>query len=169
VTNTSDLTTFKIAINAVLSTPNCRGCAIDLSDFYLMTRLDTPEYMRIHASLLSQLIIDYYKLDVIIAPDGYVYVRIDGGMYGLKKAGRIANEALVKRLATHSFIQCRHTPGLFRHKSRPLFFTLIVDDFFVGYSCQEDVNLLLSCLRLHYDAKVNWDASLYSGIHMKWD
>jgi hypothetical protein len=168
-TNTSNLTTFKIAINAVLSTPNCRACAIDLSDFYLMTRLDTPEYMRIHASLLPQIIIDYYKLDVLIAHDGYVYVRIDGGMYGLKQAGRIANETLVKRLAEHGFIQCRHTPGLFRHETRPLFFTLIVDDFFVGYSCQEDVDLLLSCLRLHYDTKVDWDASLYSGIHMVWD
>jgi hypothetical protein len=51
-----------------------------------MTRLKTPEYMRIHASLLPKLIIDHYKLDVIIAPDGYIYVRIDGGIYGLKQA-----------------------------------------------------------------------------------
>jgi hypothetical protein len=168
-TNTSDLTTFKIAINAVLSTPNCLTCAIDLSDFYLMTRLKHPEYMRIHSSLLPQEIIDHYQLDVLIAPDGYFYVRINGGMYGLKQARRIANEAIVQRLATHDFIQCRHTPGLFRHKFRPIFFTLIIDDFFVVYTCQEDADFLISCLRLHYDTKVDWTASLYSGITMAWD
>jgi hypothetical protein len=134
-----------------------------------MTRLEHPEYMRIHSSLLPQAIIDHYQLDVLIAPDGYVYVRIDGGMYGLKQAGRIANEALVQRLATHDFIQCQHTPGLFRHKSRPIFFTLILDAFFVGYTCQEDADFLISCLRLHYDTKADWTASLYSGITMVWD
>jgi hypothetical protein len=134
-----------------------------------MTRLEHPEYMRIHSSLLPQEIIDHYQLDVLIAPDGYFYVRINGGMYGLKQAGRIANKALVQRLATHDFIQYWHTPGLFRHKSRPIFFTLIVDDFFVGYTCQEDADFLISCLRLHYDTKVDWTAFLYSGITMVWD
>ena len=168
-TRTSDLTTFKIAVNAVLSHPTRKACTLDISDFYLCHRLEEPEYMRIHASLVPKAILDHYNLHDLIASDGYLYVRIDGGMYGLKQAGHIANQALVKHLATHDFYQCRRTPGLFRHRTRDLFFPLIVDDFFVGYSEKHDVEFLATCLREKYDLTVDWHADIFSGIHLAWD
>ena len=167
--DTSDLTTFKIAVNAVLSKPGCRACTIDLSDFYICHRLPSPEYMRIHRSLIPQSIIDHYHVEQYIDADGFVYVEIGGAMYGLKQVGRISNQELVSRLCVAHFYPCRHTPGLFRHNSRDIFFTLIVDDFFVGYTATPDVTYLLTLLQEKYDATVDWSASIFSGIHLKWD
>jgi hypothetical protein len=49
-------------------------------------------------------------------------------MYGLPQAGRLANNLLVKRLAHHGYHPVEHTPGMWRHKMRPITFTLVVDD-----------------------------------------
>lgn len=168
-TRTSDLTTFKLCINAVLSHPSRKACTIDLSDFYLCHRLEEPEFMRIHHSLVPQVVQDHYDVTTYTNADGYVYVRIDGGMYGLKQAGRISNDALVKHLSNFDFIECPFTPGLFRHRSRDIFFCLVVDDFFVGYADDQDAHYLLTALTTKYQATIDWAAELFSGITLCWD
>lgn len=168
-TRTSDLTTFKLCVNAVLSKPTRKACTIDLSDFYLCHRLKEPEYMRIHQSLVPQAVADHYDVRSFANDDEFVYVRIDGGMYGLKQAGCISNEALVQHLKQFGFTECTFTPGLFRHATRDIFFRLIVDDFFVGYSQDQDAHYLLSSLRTKYEAIIDWSASLFSGITLAWD
>ena len=72
-TRTSDLTTFKIGINAILSRPGWKACTLDLSDSYLCHRLPHPEYMRIHKSLVPHAIMDHYRLSDFIAPDHFEY------------------------------------------------------------------------------------------------
>ena len=64
--------------------------------------------------------------------NGYVYMRIVHGMYGLPQAGMLANNLLKERLEKHGYIELTHTPGLFMHKTRPVWFTLVVDDFSVN-------------------------------------
>ena len=167
--NTADLTTMKILINAILSTKGARAIGIDLKDFYLKTRLEEPEYMRIHASLIPDRIMEQYNLHEKVAKDGYVYVEINGGMYGLKQAGIIANKALKKRLLKHDYYECEHTPGLFKHKTRHIFFGLVVDDFLAGYVGKDNAEHLLNILREHYDASVDWRCERFLGITMKWD
>jgi hypothetical protein len=54
-------------------------------------------------------------------------------MYGLKQAGLLANQLLQTRLAPFRYYPARHTPGLWLHKTRPIYFTLVVDDFAVKY------------------------------------
>ena len=168
-TRTSDLTTFKIIVNATLSKPKHRCCLLDLADFYLCHRLPEPEYMRIHYSQIPQAARDHYNLDSIVDNDGYIYVRIDGGMYGLKQVGRIANVALVEQLCTKDFYECTHTPGLFRHSTRDIFFCLIVDDFCVSYADKADVQFLVDCLEEKYQLTLDWDATIFSGITLDWD
>jgi hypothetical protein len=51
----------------------------------------------------------------------------------LKQAGLLANQLLQKRLAPFGYYPARHTPGLWLHKTRPIAFSLIVDDFAVKY------------------------------------
>jgi len=101
--------------------------------------------------------------------NGYVYVRIGGGMYGLKQAGCIANDALVERLDAKGYRQCAHTPGLFRHETRKIAFSLVVDDFFVGYVGKENALHLLHSLEEHYHCETDWEAKIVVGLHMKWD
>ena len=55
------------------------------------------------------------------------------GMYGLPQAGLIANQQLKKRLNEHGYHQRKLVPGLWKHDTQPIQFTLVVDDFGVKY------------------------------------
>ena len=91
-------------------------------------------------------------------------------MYGLPQAGMLANKLLKRRLAKHGYYEVRHTPGYWRHMWRPIDFTLIVDDFGVGYENNEHALHLLQTLRQYYVAvSADWTGTLYCGITLKWD
>ena len=87
----------------------------DIKNFYLGNKMKWFKYMKIHLSQIPEEIIQQYNLREI-AQNGYVYMEIQGGMYGLPQAGIIANDQLKTNLANHGYYQCRHTPGLWRHK-----------------------------------------------------
>ena len=50
-----------------------------------------------------------------IEEDGWVYVKIVKGMYGLPEAGKIANDLLKKRLDKAGYYPIQFTPGLWIH------------------------------------------------------
>ena len=58
-------------------------------------------------------------------------------MYGLPQAGQIANDALVKHIEPYGYHPSIKTPGLWKLKSQPINFTLVVDAFGVKYSGKE--------------------------------
>ena len=68
-------------------------------------------FMRLKYYFLSQEIIMAYNLTQK-ALDGWVYVRIDKGMYGLLQAGLLAHKVLASCLDTDSYYQCQFSPGL---------------------------------------------------------
>ena len=86
----------------------------DLSNFYLNTPLDLPEYAQIKLNVLPQEVIDEYNLEQY-AHNGWVYYEISKGMNGLKQAGKLANDLLSKRIFKNGYYQCATTPGLWRH------------------------------------------------------
>ena len=63
--------------------------------------MSTYRYMKIPLKYITEEIMSEYNLSAIASHD-YVYVEIRKGMYGLKKAGIIAFQRLVKKLAPHS-------------------------------------------------------------------
>ena len=126
------------------------------------------EYMRIPVDIIPQDIMDQYNLQELVV-GGYVYVEIRKGMYGLPQAGRIANDALVPHLASHGYFQCPHTPGLFKHESRPIAFSLIMDDFGVKYVGKKHANHLISTLASKYTITKDWSGTHYCGLTLKWD
>jgi hypothetical protein len=101
--------------------------------------------------------------------NGYVYVEINKGMYGLPQAGRIANDKLVPHLANNGYRQCPHTPGLFRHDTRPILFSLVVDDFGVQYVGREHAEHLATVIASKYKMTTDWTGKLYCGITLNWD
>ena len=166
---TSDVMTFKILVNSTLSTTAARMVLFDIKNYYLGTPLPRKEYMKIHISLIPQEIIDEYNLMPKVH-NGYIYVAIGKGMYGLPQAGILANQLLARNLGPVGYYQARHTPGLWLHASRPISFVLVVDDFAVKYTGQEHADHLLKALRDHYEAvTVDWKAERYIGIQLKWD
>jgi hypothetical protein len=132
-TKTGSLETLKLVLNSTLSTPDERFMTADLENFYLMTRLDRPEYACIQLSVMPQEIIDEYDLERY-AHNGWIYYEIMMGMYGLKQSGKLANDLLSTRLFKQGYYQCATTPGLWKHKWRPITFSLIVDDFGIQYT-----------------------------------
>jgi hypothetical protein len=90
-------------------------------------------------------------------------------MYGLKQAGLLANQLLQTRLAPFGYYPARHTPGLWLHKTWPISFTLVVDDFAVKYVGKQHTEHLQSALFQTYELTTDWTATVYSGMTLKWD
>jgi hypothetical protein len=77
-------------------------------------------------------------------------------MYGLRQAGLLSNQLLQKRLAPFGYCPARHTPGLWLHKSRPISFSLIVDDFAVKYMGKQYAAHLWNALLRSYELTTDW-------------
>ena len=112
---TADMVSSKILWNSVISTPDARFAGADIKNMYLKTPLGRFEYMKMPITLFPMDIIEHYNL-LGKAIDGYVYMEICKGMYGLPQAGVLANKLLKIRLA-HGCFEQPHTPGLWKHHS----------------------------------------------------
>jgi hypothetical protein len=167
-TPTADITTTKLVINSTVSTPNAEYMCGGINKFLLGTPMDRKEYMRLPISIIPQEIIDEYNLAHLLYK-GLVYIEICKGMYGLPQAGILANQLLTKRLAPHGYYVCRHTPGLWRHKWRPVLFLLVVDDFGIKYVVRDHIDHLIATIEHHNEFSKNWEGKLYCGITLKWD
>jgi hypothetical protein len=167
-TPTAELATVKCLFNSVISTPGAKCMSADAKDFYLGTPMERPEFMRIPIKMIPTVIIDQYNL-LPLVHNGYVMVEINKGMYGLPQAGILANERLVKHLASHGYVKAPRTPGLFKHVTRPVSFCLVVDDFAIKYVGKEHADHLLACLRQQYTMTTDWDCSNYIGLSVAWD
>ena len=164
----ASLTTFKTLLNSVVSTPNARFSGIDIKDFYYGTPLARPEYMRLPLREIPPAVVQHYNLRAL-ASDGWVYIRIEKGMPGLKQAGRIANDRLKAHLAGFGYHPVRHTPSLWVHDSNSISFTLVVDDFGVKYTNPQDFGHLVRALRSLYTITVDRPGTKYLGLHLDWD
>ena len=58
---------------------------------------------------------------------------------------------------------------MWRHKWRPIVFTLIVDKFGVKYKGKCHKDHLLNAIKEHYYVTFNKKGNLYAGINRKWD
>ena len=97
-TPTADMLTVKLLINSVISTKGVKFISINIEDFYLNTPMSRYEYMRLKIAELPQDSIDEYKLQNKETKNGYVYLEIRKGVYGLPQAGVLAQKLLEKRL-----------------------------------------------------------------------
>lgn len=165
----ADITTAKLLFNDVISTPQAKFLTLDIANMYLETAMDEPEWMRMKLEDIPHSIRTKYDLDKKVHTDGYVYIKIKKGMYGLPQAGKLAYEQLKTHLAKYDFHPARFTPGLWKHKTRPIQFCLVVDDFGVKYTRKQDAEYLIAALRDCYTLYEDWSGSKYIGISLQWD
>jgi hypothetical protein len=102
-------------------------------------------------------VIEQYKLNNIITPDDHIHCEIQKGMYGLPQVGIIVQELLADSLRQHGYTQSKTTPGLWLHETRPIQFSLVVDDFGVKYLGKENALHLLNTIQKYYKCSCNWD------------
>jgi hypothetical protein len=87
-------------------------------------------------------------------------------MYGLPQAGIIAQDLLKKGLAEYGYHQSKIINGLWKQKTRPICFCLVVDYFAVKYLNQEDANHLRNAIRRYYPMTVDKEATKYIGLNI---
>jgi hypothetical protein len=167
-TRTAGLTTAKILINSVMSTLGAKFLVIDIKNFYSKTPLGRFEYMVINLSSLPHETIDKYDL-IELAQDGKVYIEIQKGMYVLPQAGILTNELLQRNLAKDGYRPAQHTHGLWKHDTRPISFSLVVDDFGVKNIGSEHAEHLMECIKKSYNISSDWKGSAYCGLTLEWD
>ena len=159
----------KMLFNSVISTKGAKFMTMEISNFYLMTPLNRPEYIRIKLTDIPDEIIKEYDLKSKATKDGSIYIEVNKGMYGLPQSGLLANELLEKRLNKHGYSQSKLVPGLWKHKKRPIQFTLVVDDFGVKYEGEEHALHLKKTLEEQYEVTTDWAGKQYIGITLNWD
>ena len=167
-TRTVDLTTSKVLWNSVLSTVGARFMGIDNTSFYLETPLDCFEYTKIPLLVFPQHVINQYIL-AEHTKNGFVYLEIRQAIYGLPQAVSLANKLLRKRLAPAGYYGCASTPGIWRHVTQPIQFTLVVEDFSVKYVGKENIEHLLKAFKNNYKFTEDWEGDLDCGIKLDWN
>jgi hypothetical protein len=163
------MATIKIHQNSVLSTPGARYTTTDAGNMYLCSQLREPQFVRFRLREIPTSIQERYELHKIVDYTGFVYAKIKGAWYGLKESGRIANEDLVDHLIKHGYHESAFTVGLFKHETRDISFTLVVDDFGIKWRNKDDLDHLITSLEKKYNMKTDMDAKQYVGINLKWD
>jgi hypothetical protein len=108
-TSKANITTFKILINSTLCTKDAAMMMMDIKNYYLGTPLPQFEYMKMLLSRFPEEIIQKYNLNDL-AIDGWVYIEIQKGVYGLKQAGLLADQLLQTGLAPFGYYPAQHTP-----------------------------------------------------------
>ena len=90
-------------------------------------------------------------------------------MYGLKQSKILADKELKKVPAKTGCFPSQHTVRLFLHKTRPVSFTIVVDDFGVKYVNKADALQLEKIISNYYPMKSDWKGNWYIGIDLDWD
>ena len=159
--NTAALSTVKLLLQSVVS-DNANFMTLDIKDFYLNTLLPRSEYLRIPLKFLSSTILEKYNLQNFLH-NGSILFEVTKSMYGLPHAGRISQDGLIERLASHGYMQTG-TTCLFRHATNSVTFTLVVDDFGVKYMREADADDLIHCLQLYYEITIKKIPTKYLGL-----
>ena len=73
-TPTADMLVTNMSFNSVVSTKGAKFMTLDISNFYLMTPLKRPEYIRVKLADIPQEIIHEYKLRDKATPDISIHI-----------------------------------------------------------------------------------------------
>ncbi|KAL7476753.1 hypothetical protein ACHAW6_002589 [Cyclotella cf. meneghiniana] len=120
-----------------------------------MMTLKHPEFGRVRMSDIPEEIIKEYELEQYVTADGSVYFRVIWDMYSLPQAGANSYDELKERLYKEGYFKSPLVPTLWKHKTRPTQFVLIVDDFGIKYFAKEDLDHLVDSLKKYYEVKVD--------------
>ena len=83
---------------------------IDAKNFYLNTPLSKYEYLHLKLVDIPPNVSEQHQLKAKATDDGWVYVEICKGMYGLPQAGLLVQELLEQWLENKGYHQHKHPP-----------------------------------------------------------
>jgi hypothetical protein len=101
---------------------------------------------------------------------GWVYFGVERRMYGLPQLGSLGHDLLEERLNSEGYFKSKLVPALWKHKTKDIQFVLVVDDFGIKYTKEEELNHLVNSLQKYYDTvKFNKEGKEYVKIELDWD
>ncbi len=165
-TPTANLLLIKFFLNSVISSDGAKFATANLSNFYLMTPLNRHEYGRVN---IPDEIIKEYKLREKATADGWVYFKVMRGMYGLPQSGSNSHNELKEHLNKEGYFKSILVPALWKHKTCPTQFVLVVDDFGIKYFTEDDLDHLADTLKIYYSVKIDPDGKELVKIELDWD
>ena len=140
--------------------------SMDIKDYFVNTPIDTPEYMKVHYKHIPPDIWSRYNLNTKVTTDGYQYVKIKKGMYGLRQAAILAYQYLQKTLKPHGYYPVPGTVGMWKHQTRPIHFCLCVDDFGIKYFDKKDVQHLQQAICTVFQYSEDWSGKNFVACNL---
>ena len=109
----------KILLNSVISdaAAGAKFASFYMKDFFLATPMDKPEYMRLMWKYIPDNIRKKYNLYDKKAHDGYVYIKIEKRMYGLKQVAILVFNKLVTKLFKAGYQHIMNMLGMLQQKN----------------------------------------------------
>ena len=111
------------------------------------------DYMKISLAILPEETIAQYNL-LQLASNRWLYLEICKGMPGLKQAGLIMNNRLKIHLAKFGYSPVTRIPSLWKHATKDICFSLVVDNFGVKYVSKDTVDHLIQALKKLYTISI---------------
>ena len=130
--------------------------------------MDRYKYMRMKLTDFPVHVQQQYNIHAH-SKNGYVYLEIRRSIYVLPQEGKLGNEYLRDKLRPHGYYEVIQTPRLCKNISRPIYFSLVVDDFGVKYVGEDNYHHLIDSLKEDFTISEDWTGGLYYGIKLKWD
>ena len=127
-----------------------------------MTPLPRREYIRIPLKFLAPKILTQHSLLQFLHNNSILF-KVTKSMYGLPYAVKIVQDVLIRRLATHGYLQTG-TTCLFRHVTNSVAIALVIDDFAIKFKDIVSADHLIACLELYYKLTIKKNATKYLGL-----
>ena len=84
-----------------------------------------------------------------------MYVEIRSSIYRNPQAVTLANKGPKENLSPHGYLEVTHTPGLWQHITRQIYFSLVLYDFGVKYVEKADAAILSLHLKITMESPNN--------------
>ena len=160
----------KMLLNSVISDANkgAKFVTMDLKDRFLHTQMEHPEYMKLPYKYFPKEIRIKYNLSSLLTSDGYIYIKIIKGMYGLKQSALLAHIQLSTLLVHGGYISIEGSQNMWKHFTRKTLFCLCVDDFGVKVYSKEDLEHFQNTVQKTYTCKTDFSGKTFLGFTIYW-
>ena len=111
--------------------------------------------MKIVLEIIPEEIVQQYNLHDV-ASNVWVYMEIRKGMPGPKNSGRITNDRLQIHLAKFGYAPVARTPYLWKHATKDINFSLVVNYLGVKQVRKGNSDYLIQALKKLYTISINW-------------
>ena len=117
--------------------------------------MDRYEYIRMKLTDFPEHVEQKYNSQAH-ARNGYVYLEIWRYIYGLPQESKPEKKCLREKIRPCGYYEVSHTPGLWKHISRPIDFPLVVDDFGVKCVGKDNPLHLIDSLKEEFTISEYW-------------